>query len=155
MQPTLDPRDAQYMAECLADQDSFMYDVEIRRCKSIDPITAYPGDKPDMTRNSIYTRAEITLITLPEAKRAGGTIIYGDLRIRCDVELRGSNPSGDLDYGDKMNPDNVADIIHIDAPYQGDWYVVGVPEPGQLTSSQTPSFWNAFIRRIKTGSHGK
>lgn len=155
MIPQLEFADAHYMQDCIADQDSLNVDVEIKRCVGLNKRDSYPGAAPEVLRNTIYTRAEVKIVPLREIPRHGGLLVTGDVAIRCVVELRGVSPQGDLDYGDKENPDTVADIVTLNAPHQGDWYVVGVPEHAQLMSQQGAVFYNAFLRRVKTGTHGK
>jgi hypothetical protein len=156
MIPQLEFYDAHYFRDALSDQDSLMVDVEIRRCIGINKNTDYPGEKPEVLRNSIFTRAELRITSLQEVTRTGGVLMAGDMQMRCDVELRGGGgEQPELDFGDKFNAQNVADIISVKAPFQGDWYVVGVPETAQLVTQQGAIFWNAYIRRVKTGNRGK
>lgn len=154
MDPILEYRDVHTFQDALDDQDALMLDIEIRRCVGINRNTTYPGDKPEILRNSIFLRAEVKPIALGETESHGGILLVGDLHIRCPLELRGSQQK-DWEYGDRMNPSTVADIVIIDAPYQGDWYVVGVPEAGRLLGGQGAMFWNGNIRRIRGGASGK
>lgn len=154
MQNNLDYRDALYMKECLRDQDCFNTTIEIKRCVGLNKKINYPGEKPELIRQSIFTRAEIKPITLGEIENSGGDLIVGDLEIRCNIELQ----SGQLEEhyipaGDKIDAKRVADIIKINIPYQGEWYVIGIPEPCQIRDTQGVTFWNASIRRIKTGAN--
>ena len=155
MIPQLDFSDLNYFRDAIADQDSLMIDIIIRRCIGLNKDNGYPGARPEVLRNNIYTRAELSLAVINETSRQGGGLLVGDLHIRCDVQLRGGGDPGETDYGDKINPANVADIITIGVPYQGDWYVVGAPQFGELVNHHEPVFYNAFLRRIRTGFHGK
>jgi len=150
----LEYRDAIYFNDALDDQDALMLHIEIQRCVGIVSRDAYPGELPEIMRNSIFVRAEVKPIAIGESENHGGINLVADLSIRCWLELRGSQQK-DWEYGDKMNPSTVADIIAIDAPYQGKWYVVGIPESGVLIGAQEPMFWTANIRRIKGGALGK
>jgi hypothetical protein len=152
--PQLEFKDRVYFDGALEDQDSLMMDIEIRRCIGINANASYPGDKPEILRNSIFVRAEVKPIALGEVEAHGGIQLVSDLNIRSWFELRGTNQK-DWEYGDKVNPSTIADIILLDAPYQGEWYVVGVPEAGVLVAGQDPMFWNVNIRRIKRGALGK
>lgn len=151
----LEFRDKHYFQEAIDDQDSLMLDIEIRRCIGINSASGYPGEPPSVLRNPIFTRAEVKPISLGEIETHGAINVVGDLSIRSGVELFGSQQK-DWEYGDKINPKTVADIIIMEtAPYQGSWYVVGVPEPGLLEGAQDPVFWRANIRRIRGGALGK
>ena len=155
MQNNLDYRDAQYMQECLRDQDCFNTTIEIKRCSGLNKRQGYPGAKAELIRRSIFTRAEVKPITLGEVENSGGNLIVGDLEIRCDIELRGGQvPEHHDSPGAKIDPMLIADLVTLDIPYQGTWYVIGVPEPGQIKDSQGVVFWNINIRRIRTGSRG-
>ena len=148
-------KDVQVFQDALDDQDTVMSTIEIKRCESISYASTYPGEKPTVTRRSIFTRAEVKPIALGETDLKGGNIAVGDLEIRCNVEIRGSQQK-EWDVGDKKNPETVSDIIALfESPYQGEWYVLGIPEPGQIRSGQFPLFWNVNIRRIKTGAIAK
>ncbi len=150
----LEYRDFHYFQDTLDDEDALYADIEIKRCVGINAKEGYPGELPLVMRNSIFVRAEVKPITIGETESHGGINHVSDLSIRCWIELRGSQQK-DWEYGDKLNPTTVADIITIDAPYQGDWYVVGIPEPGVLVAGQGPMFWTANIRRIRRGALGK
>lgn len=150
----LDYSDIHYMDECLKDLASLMYDIEILRCVGINKHVDYPGDAPEILRKSIFVSAELRIAPLSESPRNGGTLVMGDMDIRSPIQLRGGNPE-EGDYGDKFNPDNVGDLIKIQAPLQGTWFVVGVPEEARLIAPGGAVFWRGFIRRIRSGSRGK
>ncbi len=155
MQNNITYRDSNYMRDCLRDQDCFHTTIEIKRCSGLNKNVSYPGAKAELIRRSIYTRAEIKPITLGEVENSGGNLIVGDLEIRCDVELRGGQVEDyHISAGDKIDPDLIADVVKMGIPYQGEWYVIGIPEPAQIKDTQGVIFWNVNIRRIKTGSHG-
>lgn len=155
MRPQLEFRDAIHFDECLRDQDSLMLDVCILRCIGINETSSYPGNPPEMMRSNIFTRAEVKPIPMGEESRNGAILAVGDLLMRIDVALRGVQGNEYPLYTGKIDPVNVADILKIDAPYQGEWFVVGIPEPGQLNANQEPLFWNVNIRRIRRGNNGR
>jgi hypothetical protein len=150
----LDYRDIHYFNDALEDQDALMLDIEIKRCVGLITQDGYPGEQPEVLRNSIFVRAEVKPISMGEVENHGAINLVSDLSIRCWIELHGSQQK-DWEYGDKLNPATVADIIVVDAPYQGEWFVVGIPEPGVLVGGQDPMFWTANIRRIRRGALGK
>lgn len=152
--PLLDFNDADMFVDCLEDQAPLLIDILINRCISIGSASTYPGELPVMTFRKIYTSAEIKPIPLGEVKKRGGVLVVGDLEIKSSVLLRGVNPK-DPWYGDGKNPNTVADTIFIDAPHQGEWYVVGVPLDAQLMMGQDALFSSAAIRRKIRGSIGK
>ena len=53
------------------------------------------------------------------------------------------------------HPADIADIIELGAPYQGEWYVIGIPEAGRVVEGYVSSFWNVNIRRRQGSSSGK
>lgn len=155
MNPILEYKDIGQFQEALNDQDSMLMEIEVNRCTAITRNDAYPGDKPTIVRTVIYTRAEIKVIPIGEIEDAGGILMAGDLLIRTGIELRGSNQKDPNDVGDKTNPETIADVLTLSPPYQGQWFVVGIPEPGELLNLQAPIFRNVNIRRIKIGAKGK
>lgn len=156
MLPILDYRDQQYMVDCIKDQASLMVDIEILRCVGINKQNRYPGEKAEIMRKSIFTNAEVKVVSIQETEKLGGMVAGGDLQIRCDVELRGGNVKNPLDIGDKENPENVADIVKITGvPHQGEWVISVIPEHGVLVTGQGAMFYNAYMTRVKGTANGK
>lgn len=154
MNPLLEFRDKNYFLDCLEDQAPFFKDIIIKRCVGINDRSNYPGEASEMLFQNIYTSAEIKPIPLGEIKKRGGVLVVGDLEIKSVILLKGVNPK-DPWYGDGKNPETVADSIIVDAPYQGEWYVVGIPLNAQLVAGQGALFSSAAIRRKILGAVGK
>ena len=157
MQNALEFRDAHYLNECLLDQDCFATTLEIQRCIGLNKRTGYPGEQAEVIRKSIFIHAEIKAIPLGVIEEAGGTLVVGDLEFRSPIEIQGSQEKeGYNPLGDNIDPDLVADIIVVKGtPYQGRWFAIGVPEPGQVIEGQKALFWNVNIRRLKGHARGK
>lgn len=150
--PQLEPRDILLFEEGWNDEDSLLLDIRIKRCVGMEDRSNYPGEVPKLIFNSIFTRAAVKTIPIGEVKEGNGLVMVGDLLITTRIELRGPQPKGDgvIPPNSKMDPTNVADHVFIDAPYQGEWFVAGIPQPLDMLGL-TPNIWQVNIRRIKGG----
>lgn len=141
----IEPNDANYFRECLADIRLLCNPIIIKRCvaKKREGTSEYPDDpiKPD--RVDLHERADFAAVTGSDVEKSGGTVLAGDVRIWTTIPLRGP------ELNNLSVPEGVADIVQIygnNNVLLGEYVVIGISDRGFLTDGFTPGY-STLIRR--------